>query len=51
MTSAPCSATTRATIRARNPRGSASRRAVVPIATADDGRDGNARAIVVVDIG
>ena len=35
MTSAPCSAaTTRATIRARNPRGSASRRAVAPIATA-----------------
>lgn len=43
MTSAPCSAaTTRATIRARNPRGSASRRAVAPIATARaTGRDGN----------
>lgn len=42
MTSTPCSfaATTRATIRARNPRRSASRRAVAPIATARaTGRD------------
>ena len=46
MTSAPCSAaTTRATIRARNPRRSASRRAVAPIATARAaGRDDPAQS-------